>query len=187
MSTRKKLLEEADIELNRIRREIHRNDKISEGFWEKIKSLRGKSFVPLDWYEKKQEREKEKLKKYSKPPFANRWGEKISDPDISWQDYEEMRRIDPTLPKYDPREYNGLKQRYALQPWRKWLYFSEDYGSYEERLKRAGSPEFLSKLYPGYWPDKLNELPKDAMEIFDNKKEYESLIAKIFWTLAGLI
>lgn len=178
ISTRKKLLEEADLELIEIRKKISNHDMVAEGFWEKIKNLKNKL---------SQTRDSKDIVNTKTSTHSNRWGSQIVDPDISWQDYKKMRQLDPTLPKIDPREFRDLKVRYKLEPWSKWLYFSKDYGSYEQRLKNIGKPEVVSKLYPGYWPDKMNELPQDAIQIFDNKKEYEGLFAKILWMLSGLL
>jgi len=195
LSSRKNLLIEADDELNNIRKSI-KKENINEGFWDIIKSLQGKSFFPIksdeDVAREEAEREREREERiknspYGKPPYAKRWGEKVYDPDISYFDYEEMRKKDPTLPKVDPRVIGRFKTEFDMGPALKWLYFSEDFGSYENRLKKLGTPESREKLYPGYWPNLMEKLPDDIMTILNDKQKYGSLIKDIIFLLTKLI
>lgn len=188
LSSRKKLLEDADIELKKIRDNIA-NNVISEGFWDTLKSLKGKSFFPIitdDDIEKK-EIDRIKSSPYNKPPYANRWGEKVFDPDISYFDYEELRRKDPTLPKLDPRIKGRFVGEFDMVPALKWLYFSDDFGSYAERVKKMVEPESLKRKYPGYWPDLMNKMPEDIMTVLNNKGKYRGIIEDIIYLLTSVL
>jgi hypothetical protein len=77
---------------------------------------------------------------------SGRWGEDIYDPDISGISWKIRRRKDPTLPKYDPRESRNGGYRYDLSPLEKWLYFSDDFGSYAERKTHYADQENNSEL-----------------------------------------
>lgn len=101
----------------------------------------------------------------------NRWGEFIFDPDVSRYDYFELRRMDPTLPKSDPRGPNIFGDTKALRtmsPEMKWLHFSDELGSYEKRQKmyfgdsvrdRQKRDRLLRKLDP----DKLTEMEREIL------------------------
>lgn len=183
LSSRKKLLKEADDELKSIRADIFLKKNLSESFfremWDYIKSIQGKSFFPID-SDTKKTITKKKDTVFSKPPYANRWGEKIWDPDISEFDYEEMRRKDPTLPKYDPRFFGAFSLgTFDLEPAIKWLYFSDDFGSFAERVKHPTDPEAMLKKYPGYYPNLMNKLPNDLMTVLNNKSKYEKTIGDL--------
>ena len=99
----------------------------------------------------------------------NRWGEFILDPDVSHYDYFELRRMDPTLPKSDPRGPNSFGDTTVLtcmEPYRKWLYFSTDLGSYKKRCE----------MYYGYGSHDSNKRPRllkklDTTLLTDTEKE----------------
>lgn len=188
ISSRKKLLEDADIELKKIRDNIKVN-LMSEGLWDILKSLKGKSFFPIITDDDIEKKEIDRINNspYNKPPYANRWGEKVLDPDISYFDYDEMRRKDPTLPKLDPRLRGRFLGEFDMSPARKWLYFSQDFGSYANRLEKMVDPDALKKKYPGYWPDLMNKMPDDIMTVLNNKGKYRGIIEDIIYLLTSVL
>lgn len=188
LSSRQKLLEEADAELKKIRRSVGAN-LMSEGFWDILKSLKGKSFFPIETEEDILNKKLEKIKNspFGKPPYANRWGEKVFDPDISYFDYDEMRRKDPTLPKLDPRIQGRFVSKFDMNPALKWLYFSDDFGSYAERIKKMAVPQALQRQYPGYWPGLMNKLPEDIMTVLNDKQKYRGIIKDIIRLLTSVL
>jgi hypothetical protein len=88
----------------------------------------------------------------------HRWGEAIYDPDVSSVCYYERRRADKTLPFFDPRDSKWANY-WELTPYEKWLYFSDELGSYERRKEffnlNDGSKERLAlekRLNPNLLP-----------------------------------
>ncbi len=63
-----------------------------------------------------------------------RWGDLIYDPDVESINYQKRRENDPTLPIYDPRDSKDNRLGYhELAPYMKWLFFSDERGSYKNR------------------------------------------------------
>lgn len=125
--------------------------------------------------------------KFDRPPYSNRWGDMVFDPDISKFDYDEMRKKDPTLPEYDPRYFGKFTVNFDLGPAQKWLYFSDDLGSYAERLKKVTTSDARKYIYPGYYPDLLDKLPNDIVTILNNKSKYKGIIGRLIYFLDMLI
>jgi hypothetical protein len=159
LSSRKELLKEAELELEKIREASFKSPKMRKG---------------VD-YEK--------------------YGHYIYDPDISQIDYEELRKKDPTLPKEDPRGWKIFRDEtlWSMEPYVKWLYFSDELGSYASRknlyygaensnvrkqLMKRLDPLLLTKKQrmetdPVYNIIKLrNELPKSFIELVSNKNKW---------------
>ncbi len=88
----------------------------------------------------------------------HRWGDAIYDPDVSSICYYKRRRADKTLPFFDPRDSKWVDY-WELTPYEKWLYFSDELGSYERRKEffnlNDGSKERLAlekRLNPNLLP-----------------------------------
>jgi hypothetical protein len=120
-----------------------------------------------------------------------KYGGYIYDPDISNFDWEELRKKDPTLPKKDPRK--SYEHEWTIEPYIKWLYFSNELGSYvnrrnlyygadnpkdREKLMKRLDPLLLTKKQrietdPVFNITQLkNELPKTFVELMSDKKKW---------------
>lgn len=163
LSSRKELIKEAELEL----------EKIRELTFKKPKMTRGGQY--------------------------DRWGDLIYDPDISEIDYEELKRKDPTLPKKDPR---GWKIFWDETLWRfpqymKWLYFSDELGSYANREKlylgaygENARKQLMKKLDPTLLtqkqkqqssplfntPELKKQMPKTFIELVSDKKKWNVVV-----------
>ena len=162
LSSRKELLKEAEIELEKIRESSI------------FKSQRAQMRKGTD-YEK--------------------YGQYIYDPDISQIDYEKLKEKDPTLPKSDPRGWKIFRDEtlWAMEPYVKWLYFSDELGSYINRknlyygvensnvrtqLMKRLDPHLLTKKQRIESSPSLNiielknQLPKSFIELVSNKNKW---------------
>jgi hypothetical protein len=128
-----------------------------------------------------------------------KWDDLIYDPDISQIDYEELRKKDPTLPKEDPRGWEIFwdETLWGMEPYIKWLYFSDELGSYAKRKNfyygadnSNVRKELIKKLDPSgltkkqkqqvskffNTPDLKKKLPKSFIELVSNKDKWSIVI-----------
>ena len=195
LSSRRELLEQSEVELERIRENLLvENPDFLNKFKEK------------DFFTKQF---KEKGKKPSKGFDYERYGHYIYDPDISEIDYESLRKKDSTLPKKDPRTLPIFKDYpWAIEPYMKWLYFSNELGSFANRqnlyygsknskarelLMKKLDPRLLSKSQrietnPQFNINKLkDELPDSFYQLVSNKEKWSVviryLIGKFLWSM----
>jgi hypothetical protein len=199
LSSRKELLQEAEIELSKIKESfIKENPEFMDKF-------RKKDFFTSIVSDKEKEDKKSPVKGID----YERWGEYIFDPDISQIDYKKLRKKDPTLPKEDPRNLKIFKEYpFAMEPFKKWLYFSDEYGSFAKRQNLLNGSknskqreELIKKLFPqlltkrqSFSTDKYfniyklrDELPKDFVDLIGNKEKWgiivRYLLAKFLYAI----
>ena len=121
-----------------------------------------------------------------------RWGEWIYDPEVFSYSWPDLRSSDPTLPKHDPRDMywpgrlrhptDGARY-WELAPYVKWLYFSNEHGSYAKRLELFNSAtdtqeriKLEQRLNPGLLPD-------DVLATFNQQRNVgNGVLYKSTWT-----
>jgi hypothetical protein len=139
----------------------------------------------------------------------DRWGTYIYDPDISFIDYVQLKEKDDTLPEIDPRiqvQYKSLQ--YSLDPHVKWLYFSNEYGSFAKRkmildsdTKSTRTTKIMRKVYPELLTrrqsiesdkhfniyDLKNQLPTSFIHLLTDRTKWSILtryvIGRVFYSI----
>lgn len=117
----------------------------------------------------------------------------LFDPKYDWK---ELRKKDPTLPEIDPRYWYkegffGTKkipiQSFSMGNMTKWLYFSDDLGSYLKRsaMIKDGDKKFSEELRSVVYPKTIEKLPSSFLELIQLKKGYASILSLLGKILAG--
>jgi hypothetical protein len=132
---------------------------------------------------------------FSKPKMVKgadyeKWGDLIYDPDISQIDYEELRKKDPTLPKEDPRGWPIFwdETLWGMEPYIKWLYFSDEFGSYAKRKNfyyGAENSKIRAELLKKLDPSRLTKQQKQQSSVFFNTPELKKKLPKTFIELVS--
>lgn len=115
------------------------------------------------------------------------------DKDVSTYDWEEMRKKDPTLPEKDPRYWyregffgeKKIPRKWEMSELLKWVYFSDDFGSYLKRSQMADDPKMNIELRKKLFPHTIDNLPPSYLGLIGNKKDFKSLLLLIGKILAG--
>jgi hypothetical protein len=111
-------------------------------------------------------------------------------------DWEKLRKKDPTLPKIDPRYWYkegffGTKKipidSFIFGDMQKWLYFSDDLGSYLKRsaMIKKGDKKFDEELRNIIYPKTIEKLPSSYLELIQLKRGFSSILSLLGKILAG--
>ena len=116
-----------------------------------------------------------------------RWGRYIFDPDVSQIDYNKLRENDHTLPKVDPRTLEPYSLgHYEMEPSRKWLYFSDDLGSFEKRrdlLRMKGYSVKKERIMKKVNPDLLRTSQRYETDYYFNIDRLNQQVPEMIYDL----